>query len=278
LAAEIDRATHREAGRAGVLVPLQPRGHNPPLVLIHNVWGGLLRYRLLAGYLGPDHPVYGFEASSLDGGTVPIRTLEEIADDYVRELKELQPEGPYYLCGYCAAGALTLEIAQRLHAAGGPVKLVAIIDGACPRPTALVDRVARNLGRIRMLRPRDVAGFLGRRLTNLALDLAYRLSLRLRRPLLTAFQGHHGVLSHATRHYRPGRYPGRITLIRSMQERRAARDPFLGWDAVAAGGVELRWVPGDHFTIMQEPLVGQLAAELRSCLNQTHAPVAGEPG
>ncbi|HEY7877971.1 MAG TPA: amino acid adenylation domain-containing protein, partial [Gemmatimonadaceae bacterium] len=44
------------------LVALQPNGSNPPLVLLHNAGGHLLRYRPLLSCLDPSIPVYGIQA------------------------------------------------------------------------------------------------------------------------------------------------------------------------------------------------------------------------
>ena len=45
-----------------------------------------------------------------------------------------------------------------------------------------------------------------------------------------------------------------MTIFRSTSEP-AGRflDPKLGWDGMAANGVDLVVVPGDHFTVFKEP-------------------------
>ena len=46
-----------------------------------------------------------------------------------------------------------------------------------------------------------------------------------------------------------GSYLGRVTLFRVTEPwKEGGRDPHLGWDGVAAGGVEVYEVPGDRFT------------------------------
>ena len=40
-----------------------------------------------------------------------------------------------------------------------------------------------------------------------------------------------------------------------------------GWDRVAAGGVELHEVPGEHHELLKEPRVAGLAATLQACLD-----------
>jgi hypothetical protein len=134
-------------------------------------------------------------------------------------------------------------------------------------------RLIRNLRLLPRVAPADLGHFLSDRVSKVVVRAfgvpAYRLSVRLRRPLLPVLRKRHGVLSHATRVYRPGLYEGRITLIRT--HRFAGREdatPTLGWERVAGGGVDVRWVAGQHLTLMQEPFVGELAAELQGCIDQ----------
>ena len=39
-----------------------------------------------------------------------------MADRYVQAMRELQPEGPYYLGGWSLGGVVAFEIARRLRA------------------------------------------------------------------------------------------------------------------------------------------------------------------
>jgi len=254
LAGEIDRAARLSKPERRALVPLQPLGSRPPIFLVHNIWGDLLEYRGLAQRLGTDQPVFGFEAPVAEDGASDVRTMEEIARSYVDELRRFQSEGPYLLCGYCAAGALALEMGRQLRASGAAVPLLAIIDGASPgyhRPRSPAVRLTRavNSFRKRLIRnlkllpgvaPADLTDFLRDRANKIlvrALGMpAYRLSVRLRRPLLPVLRERHGVLAHATRAYRPGRFDGVITLLLSHRPSAKSGTPTLGWEELADGG------------------------------------------
>jgi oxalate---CoA ligase len=289
LADEIDQAARLSQSETRALVPLQPLGTRPPIFFIHNIWGDLLEYRPLTMRLGTDQPVFGFEAPVAKDGASEVPTMEEIAQSYIEELRRFQPEGPYLLCGYCGAGALALEMARQLRAGGAPVPMLAIIDGASPghgTPRSAVGRlmlamkrfrkqVARNLRLLPGLSPVDVPEFMRDRAYKILVRAfgmpAYRLSVRLRRPLLPELRQRHGVLSYASRAYQPGRYDGLITLIRS----RPYGTPTLGWERLADGGVDVRWVAGYHLSMMREPFVGQLADQLRACVDEALAQSRG---
>lgn len=100
-------------------------------------WFGLLGIQLfddLAEALGGDYTTFAIH--------VPIRytpgidafpTVREIAEKYVRAIRERQPRGPYYLFGLCHGGIVAFEAAAQLEEAGETVGLVALFDAELPR-------------------------------------------------------------------------------------------------------------------------------------------------
>ena len=63
----------------------------------------------------------------------PVLVAEAMAADYVKELREFQPEGPYLLAGNCIGGVAAFEMAQQLRAQGQNVALTALLDTECPQ-------------------------------------------------------------------------------------------------------------------------------------------------
>ena len=110
------------------LVPIQPSGSRPPFFCFHGGGGNVLIYRKLSQYLGSDQPFYGLQSQGLDGSSPLLRTIEEMAALYVKEIRSVQPHGPYFLGGYCLGGSIAYEAAQQLHAAGEEVALLALFD------------------------------------------------------------------------------------------------------------------------------------------------------
>jgi acyl carrier protein len=121
------------------LVSLQPKGTNKPLFLIHPCNGEILIYRLLAKKLGPDFPVYGLQAVGLDGQKKPLYSVEEMADNYIKEIQKVQPHGPYYLGGKHIGSMVALEIAQRLISQGQKVELIVVLGGLERLPYQFID-------------------------------------------------------------------------------------------------------------------------------------------
>ncbi len=137
------------------LVPIQPRGSKPPLFFVHPLAGDVIGFKVWADHLGDDQPFYGLRAKGLDGVQKPFDRIEDMAAHYIREMKLVQPEGPYYLGGYCAGSPIVFEMAQQLHAEGEQAALVALINQAASP--------------FRLLQSRVEAGFSGRFPAQLAL-------------------------------------------------------------------------------------------------------------
>ncbi len=104
----------KDTGDWSPLVTIQPAGSKPPFFCIHGGGGNVLIYRALSQHLGTDQPFYGLESQGLDGRRPLLTKIEDMAELYVREIRRVQPHGPYFLGGYCMGGTVALEIAQRL--------------------------------------------------------------------------------------------------------------------------------------------------------------------
>jgi thioesterase domain-containing protein len=73
----------------------------------------------------------------------------------------------------------------------------------------------------------------------------------------------------ALKAYTPRVYPGKITLFRArMQPLFSSHAPDKGWRRLAAGGLDIKVIPGNHLGMLQEPHVEVLAGQLRACLDQ----------
>jgi len=111
------------------LVKIQPGGSKPPFFGVHGAGDGILVYYYynLIPYLGPEQPIYGLQPQGLDGLQVPHSRIEDMAAYYIKEIRTIQPEGPYFLGG-ASMGANCLEMAQQLHAQGQKVAMLVLFD------------------------------------------------------------------------------------------------------------------------------------------------------
>ncbi|MEO0458712.1 MAG: SDR family NAD(P)-dependent oxidoreductase, partial [Cyanobacteria bacterium P01_A01_bin.114] len=125
------------------IVTIQPEGDKPPLFCIHGAGGNILMYRQLVAHLDPDQPIYGIQPQGLNSDETPIDKLRDMADVYVQKMRELQPEGPYYILGLSIGGAIAVEMAHLLKAAGQEVSFLGMIDSLGPGYPKLLPVVPR---------------------------------------------------------------------------------------------------------------------------------------
>ena len=131
--------------------PVRAEGHLAPLFCVHGA------IRRVAPHLNPDRPVY---LVYRDLGTEDFAdlTVEDLARAYLDELRTIQPEGPYHLCGFSFGGQIAYEMARQLVAAGESVGLLGLLD---PPPVTNDAYVAILLQR-KWAQLREVHGLAGK--------------------------------------------------------------------------------------------------------------------
>ncbi len=277
--------------RGSSILAVQPGGTRPPLFLVHGAGGGMLwGYANLAKHLGSDQPVYVFNSRGVDSVQSPA-SMEEIAAQYVRDLREFQPDGPYHLGGYCFGGEVAFEMAQHLVAQGQTVAMLAMIN-AMP-PNAAFDRIsltplwtlrfARNswywfryfcrwtpeqrrtfIGRKAHALHKRVVALAGFRRGGVADSVEDQIDLSL---YPEEQQKLWQIHLRTSAQYRPKPYPGHVTVLRTrFHPFLCSFDPTFGWAEFAREGVTTRIVGGAHESILDEPYATEAAAAVKQCL------------
>ena len=120
---------------ASTVVSIQPGGSNPPFFCVPGgnddprmLFSAPSVFGQLSEHLGDDQPFFSF---ALNRSTEPM-TIERIAETLLRDLRALQPTGPYFLGGWSSGGHVAYEMAQRLLAHGEAVGLLALFDTTGP--------------------------------------------------------------------------------------------------------------------------------------------------
>ena len=275
------------------LVPIQPGGSRLPMFVVHGVGGNVLFCRGLANYLGPDQPFYGIQSRGLDVNKDPHDRIEDMAAHYLKEIRNLQPEGPYLLGGFCMGGMVAFEMARMLQADGQKVGLVALLETHGPgyflspknqvrffyEERTLWQRIKANLHRLKAATPQERKALLQRKIglvrnkvVVIVTGVASRIMLKMGHPTLAALKRTHHNNVQAQMRYAPGTiYPGRVHLFRASKQPigNYTFDPHYGWGAWAET-VEVVEFPGYHGTFMEEPYVSVFAERLRAGLMAAH--------
>ncbi|KAF9424460.1 hypothetical protein BGZ94_008044 [Podila epigama] len=111
-----------------VLFPLKPQGNRLPLFCVHPAGGLCWSYSRLAKHFHPDQPIYGLQARGFDGTEARAASIEEMAQDYVSQIRNVQPRGPYHLLGWSFGGNVAQCVAVRLQKMGEKVAFLALMD------------------------------------------------------------------------------------------------------------------------------------------------------
>jgi amino acid adenylation domain-containing protein len=302
LEADLSRAaTDRRANSPWrYLIELKPGPGKRPVFFLPGGIGGdyeFLVYARLTHFVGDDFSFYGLRARSADGSESAHRSVEEMAADYLKEMRALQPEGPYYIVGNCIGGIVAYEIARQLKLQGQGVRLLALMDTWCPTPQRY-SRYRKNLFRDR-LKERIAFALAGWRHQYYIARMRFhwrqfqemgwqeRLPYLLRKTAvvvsdsartLSKASGPANGAPHQTdvkrrqiqegyidtlRRYRPRPYPGRVVML--VNEKASMTDATLGWSELIEGGIETQTIPGDHEAYIRQ-YVKTAAGVLRDCL------------
>ncbi len=300
LARTVDAA--RPAG--ALLVPLQQAGSKTPLFAIHD-GGGYFFYWGLASRIGSDRPFYTVQGDShLNGWSRPYSSspsIEQLSRRYIQEIQTVQPHGPYHLAGASFGGVVAFEMARQLRAQGQDVHSLFLLSSFVwnnpfatqPRAVwvgySIRQRLARQLAHVRRLEAREATRYVGgklaaqlRQMTSLhrslrtkagavVADIKWRWAAL--RQLPVAPKLIHDRYLHASRallaRYTPGRYDGKVVLLRGTGEPDAA--PC--WEGLAGGGLDVHSLPGRHMEMTREPHVDVLAGIMRNYLDAADANV-----
>ncbi|MFI9274030.1 alpha/beta fold hydrolase, partial [Kitasatospora sp. NPDC052896] len=112
------------SARDEVLLPIRPGGNASPFFCIHPGGGVSWSYAPLARFIPADHPIYGLQASGLNGQDQRAASVKEMAAEYVEKIRTIQKSGPYHLIGWSFGGVVAHEMAVQLQATDMETKLV----------------------------------------------------------------------------------------------------------------------------------------------------------
>lgn len=284
------------------LVEFQSSGSKPPLFFVHPGGGNVHNYYELARCLGSDRPFYAFQQPGLYRERALFTSIEDLAAYYIETMKTAQPEGPYFIGGWSFGGLVAFEMARQLFAQDQKVGQIMLLDSGAPismkeylgeeheepeededehkDDATLLLELMGGLG----LSAEDLKPYEGdKRIeyvikTGIGMDFfPPDVDITRARTYLELFRTN----GRARRKYLPQAYQGSVTLFRPFRqltlppsdgtdssERIARSIHDNGWSELAAGGVRVIEVPGDHRTMVGNPHVETLALRIRECLDE----------
>lgn len=246
---------------------LNTESNAPPLFLLHTYFCGIRASKHLAELLPSDQPVYGLLIQSPSEQSSETLTVSSIAQDTLRRIRAIQPEGRIKISGHAVGGLVAFEVSRQLVEAGDPEPQVLLIDAVM------------------------YSSALGYQLGNLMLNWReylqgpakiFRAASRLisRRPAGT---GRNRLLEASAesvevdplvntnllvKNYRAQSYNGDITIIRTRQGRVLAMGKrHLGLKPAVKGNASVITVPGAHTSMLYTPYVNFIAKVMTDWLS-----------
>jgi amino acid adenylation domain-containing protein len=247
---------------------------------VHGAGGNVLLYRDLALHLGDAFSLYGLQSQGLDGNHAPLRTVEEMAGRYLDEIRKVQPQGPYYVGGYCLGGTIAYEIAQRLRRHGHEVALVALMDtynfSRMKRPVLsrfLCQKIAFHWANMREIPlwswPRYFSHKLrvarGGEMLSL-LRMVTRSSTDRPRASQESVQD---INEKAAEFYEPKPYTGHVMVFKPKVNYDFYPDRQMGWGDLVTGRLDVVELPVHPHAMLAEPYVQILANHLKKAVGSS---------
>ncbi len=263
------------------IIPIRKTGSKPPLFCVSRPNANALGFVFLTRSLSPDQPVIGLQSQMDKDGSNWVYDQNEYeakAKEYIKAMREVYPNGPYLLTGYCEGAHIAFEMARELETMKLPVAMIAILDAwpvenTVSRTKYILRGYVRELRKFRSLSLAGKFQFLKRPLfkrrnktsANAPVDPAAAANAQQRK--ITSEQ--------IKKRYWPGpdfvptKYSGRLTLFRTKKQIAVRINDYkMGWSERALGGVEVIQVPGTHGLILREPGVIYLAQKMQDCIDR----------
>jgi thioesterase domain-containing protein len=263
------------------VVPLRQNGSRQPLFLIPGVDGQVSRFYTLTRHLERDQPVYGVLSQGLLRERAALTRVEQLASYYLKQIRAVQPRGPYHLLGFSFGGHLAFEIARQLHLDGEVEGMVGLVDtqfmradthpaelDGLPKPAGGPAKHGSSVAVFhakRVLQPgglryaKDKLRARGLRTIYSCLDSAGL-------PIPAFLQSAPDLGWFAAVRFEPQPFPGKLTLFNTAGSPERTGAAYELWSRLTGRNIELHEIAGRHEDIFDEPNVQSLAVALTACL------------
>jgi thioesterase domain-containing protein len=239
------------------------------------------------------------QTPGVDGEAAPLTDYAAIAAHHVATIRAHQPSGPYVLAGWSMGGSLAFEMAAQLERSGEVVSRLVLIGATPPSEDHLeaaratmqgyepwrmayfyVRSLSLSLGRPIALGLRDLEGLPEPELYRRVIALVESIG-----PIGLAIDDVHarrwlGVVRttlHAFHHHHPaGTFSGKALVVRAADPNPLGADELVrarpvppgSWDALLTGRVDECVANGNHYTLMLDPFVANVAATVGGWLRE----------
>jgi len=195
-------------------------------------------------------------------------SIIQLASQYLAEVRQVQPHGPYHFCGFSAGGMIAFEMAQQLRAAGERIGTLLLVEPTVfNNPGTWADRVAgtvvksasllEGIKQLLIRAPKSIRG----RTRYYSQIVAARICFALGRPLPESLRwaGYLKSLGPAMRAYKYVPVDCHGTLLYQLMEEEYCESAREYWGNIFQGGADVMIFPNAyrHEDFMLEPALSQ---------------------
>jgi amino acid adenylation domain-containing protein len=255
-----------------VLLPIRTSGSRPPMFFVHPAGGLSWGYLQFQRHLGADQPIYGLQARAFTRSELP-GSVAEMAEDYLEQIRTVQPAGPYHLAGWSLGGLVAYEMACRLQAAGEEVGLLALMDAYHGQDLESERReILPELLQAIGIDATMVAPDGNPDMTQIMAVLAERedaLSTLGEDDLVNVYRNYENGLRQAEE-WTPGTFRGDLVFFTALQGRTdGSPSAASNWGALVTGEIEDHLIDVDHHLLMEPEPAAAIGAVLAAKLKGT---------
>ncbi|KKM64556.1 hypothetical protein LCGC14_1500190, partial [marine sediment metagenome] len=252
------------------LVPIRETGSKPPLFCLHSGGTHFFFYNLFAEHLPSDRPVYAVQASGHEGKPILHNSVAEMAKDFIEEIKQVQPQGPYHFLSYCFNTAIGIEIVRILERESKATNLIVadtMADYLSMFAAARTQiRTTALLGRLKSDPIKTVVNFIKSKmfkpLSKKVKDITSSGSERTIRQL-------HNNHIQIYKSYTWNSVEGRVNLLLTPKPDMEFNSKLINsWDKIAKQGVNVIQVNGNHDSLFLAPTVEITANSMEQCMQK----------
>ncbi len=234
---------------------VKQEGTTVPIIMVH----GDEANKSIPENISKEIPFYAFYHPVNHKQPETFISIEQYASSYLKKLKEIQPNGPYFLAGYSIGGIIAFEMAQQLKAQGDVIQCLVMLDTKAPSLKGNRDLHNRQLKWNEHLTVKLFRKAFKKAVVKTSLlagqkipDAQYPFFLmeRYRR---------------ARSLYKAKDYDGNLHLLRSTEDN--FDDPYLGWQPFIKGDLQIHAIEGNHHQVTFEPSVITVAKVFEQIYN-----------
>ncbi len=244
------------------IVPIKSQGNKTPLFCIHGGGGYVMFFNPLSKSLHKDIPLYALQPAGLNSSTKMHNSIEEMALDYAKEIKAVQPKGPYNILTYCFSPAVGIEIAHIFKKEGDKTNLI-VIDSITKQQDFT------NPDRIKM----RISGFLNRLVNNpvnaISLMMSNNYERFLEPTLIKLFASNtkknlekvkQNLIQIYVKYDWRKKHPDDVLLILTKKPDKKLNPIYTkAWKEITKGNVIVNYTKGQHHQLFDNPQVDDIA-------------------